>query len=65
MFDSAACYFIVCHPNTNDRVYLLRLDEKDERIVLTPYEKNIDVWRQLWRVIERRFVQFYYFSSKL
>lgn len=35
------------------RRQLALLDEKDERIVLTPYEKNIDVWRQLWRVIER------------
>lgn len=24
-----------------------------EGIVLTPYEKNLDFWRQLWRVIER------------
>lgn len=26
---------------------------EDEGVVLTPYEKNIEVWRQLWRVIER------------
>ncbi|XP_046332431.2 large subunit GTPase 1 homolog [Haliotis rufescens] len=24
-----------------------------EHIVMTPYEKNLDFWRQLWRVIER------------
>ncbi|CAG2214601.1 LSG1 [Mytilus edulis] len=24
-----------------------------EGIILTPYEKNLDFWRQLWRVIER------------
>ncbi|RUS69313.1 hypothetical protein EGW08_022930 [Elysia chlorotica] len=29
-----------------------RLEEKDH-IQLTPYEKNLDFWRQLWRVIER------------
>lgn len=27
--------------------------EDNERLVLTPFEKNIDIWRQLWRVIER------------
>ncbi len=30
----------------------LRLEE-DEKLVLTPFEKNIEVWRQLWRVLER------------
>lgn len=24
-----------------------------EGITLTPYEKNLEFWRQLWRVIER------------
>ena len=24
-----------------------------EGVTLTPYEKNLDFWRQLWRVIER------------
>lgn len=27
--------------------------ETDKRIRLTPYELNLDFWRQLWRVIER------------
>lgn len=27
--------------------------ESNEKLVLTPFEKNIEVWRQLWRVIER------------
>uniref|UniRef100_A0A453JKQ0 CP-type G domain-containing protein n=2 Tax=Aegilops tauschii subsp. strangulata TaxID=200361 RepID=A0A453JKQ0_AEGTS len=31
---------------------LARLEEND-KLVLTPFEKNIDIWRQLWRVIER------------
>uniref|UniRef100_A0ACD5W8W7 Uncharacterized protein n=2 Tax=Avena sativa TaxID=4498 RepID=A0ACD5W8W7_AVESA len=31
---------------------LARLEE-NEKIVLTPFEKNIDIWRQLWRVAER------------
>uniref|UniRef100_A0A0D9VWW5 CP-type G domain-containing protein n=1 Tax=Leersia perrieri TaxID=77586 RepID=A0A0D9VWW5_9ORYZ len=31
---------------------LARLEE-NEKLVLTPFEKNIDIWRQLWRVLER------------
>lgn len=27
--------------------------EDDEGLVLTPFEKNLEVWRQLWRVLER------------
>ncbi|KAI8064428.1 hypothetical protein BC940DRAFT_277199 [Gongronella butleri] len=27
--------------------------EDEEGLLLTPYEKNLEVWRQLWRVIER------------
>jgi hypothetical protein len=33
-------------------IHLCRLEEND-KIVLTPFEKNIDIWRQLWRVVER------------
>lgn len=29
-----------------------RLEENDS-LVLTPFEKNLDIWRQLWRVVER------------
>ncbi|KAK4255302.1 hypothetical protein QN277_008317 [Acacia crassicarpa] len=31
---------------------LVRLEE-NEKLVLTPFEKNLDIWRQLWRVLER------------
>jgi large subunit GTPase 1 len=31
---------------------LLRLQE-EEQLLLTPFERNIEVWRQLWRVLER------------
>ncbi|KAG9455311.1 hypothetical protein H6P81_008215 [Aristolochia fimbriata] len=31
---------------------LARLEE-NENLVLTPFEKNLDIWRQLWRVLER------------
>ncbi|GAV57876.1 MMR_HSR1 domain-containing protein [Cephalotus follicularis] len=31
---------------------LVRLEE-NENLVLTPFEKNLDIWRQLWRVVER------------
>ena len=27
--------------------------EATELLVLTPFEKNLEVWRQLWRVLER------------
>lgn len=27
--------------------------EENGKLVLTPFEKNLDIWRQLWRVIER------------
>ncbi|KAJ4826807.1 GTPase LSG1-2 [Turnera subulata] len=27
--------------------------EDNESLVLTPFEKNLDIWRQLWRVVER------------
>ncbi|RHW72641.1 GTP-binding protein [Trypanosoma brucei equiperdum] len=31
---------------------LAQLEEK-HKVVMTPYEKNLEVWRQLWRVTER------------
>ncbi|KAI8818060.1 uncharacterized protein EV422DRAFT_622247 [Fimicolochytrium jonesii] len=27
--------------------------EEDKGLIMTPYERNLEVWRQLWRVIER------------
>jgi len=27
--------------------------EEEQRVLLTPFEKNLEVWRQLWRVMER------------
>lgn len=33
---------------------LARVEEGDPRLVLTPFEKNLHFWRQLWRVIEKR-----------
>ncbi|KII94187.1 hypothetical protein PLICRDRAFT_695224 [Plicaturopsis crispa FD-325 SS-3] len=27
--------------------------QEDDKFLLTPFERNIEVWRQLWRVIER------------
>lgn len=32
---------------------LAQIEEKFYDIQITPYEKNIDVWRQLWRTIEK------------
>lgn len=31
----------------------LALLQEDEAILMTPYEKNLEFWRQLWRVVER------------
>uniref|UniRef100_A0A0D6QTU6 CP-type G domain-containing protein n=1 Tax=Araucaria cunninghamii TaxID=56994 RepID=A0A0D6QTU6_ARACU len=36
----------------NWRRSLVRLEE-NEKLIVTPFEKNIDIWRQLWRVLER------------
>lgn len=33
-------------------VMFFRLEE-NKKLVLTPFEKNLDIWRQLWRVVER------------
>ena len=27
--------------------------EEDDRLMVTPFEKNLEVWRQLWRVLEK------------
>lgn len=37
----------------NWRRDLAFLVESDDSLLLTPYERNLNVWRQLWRVIER------------
>ncbi|XP_005383243.2 PREDICTED: large subunit GTPase 1 homolog [Chinchilla lanigera] len=34
------------------RRQLVRLEE-EEKLILTPFERNLDFWRQFWRVIER------------
>lgn len=31
----------------------LALLQEKEKVLLTPYEKNLEFWRQLWRVVER------------
>jgi len=35
------------------RKSLAKIEETNYTIHITPYEKNIEVWKQLWRVIER------------
>ncbi|CEP64789.1 ribosome biogenesis GTPase LSG1 LALA0_S13e03048g [Lachancea lanzarotensis] len=37
----------------NWRRKLATLQESNEDLLLTPFERNIEVWRQLWRVTER------------
>jgi len=40
----------------NWRRELASLEEYYKEIVLTPFEKNLDVWKQLWHVIEKSHV---------
>ena len=42
--------------------------QENEYVILTPFEKNLEVWRQLWRVVERRWLLafiIHYFSLYL
>lgn len=32
----------------------LAMLQEEKGFLLTPYEKNLEFWRQLWRVVERR-----------
>lgn len=32
------------------------IEENNMRLAITPFEKNIEVWKQLWRVIEKSHV---------
>lgn len=34
-------------------MFYIRLQE-NENLIMTPFEKTLEFWRQLWRVIERR-----------
>ena len=29
--------------------------QEEHGLLLTPFERNLELWRQLWRVIERRY----------
>ena len=40
----------------HDWLARLKMFEQDTGVFLTPFERNIDVWRQLWRVLERSHV---------
>jgi large subunit GTPase 1 len=35
------------------RRYLAQSESTSQNLKITPFEKNLDVWRQLWRVIEK------------
>ncbi|CAD2093292.1 large subunit GTPase 1, putative [Plasmodium vinckei lentum] len=45
------------------RKLLSRVEEKEGYIV-TPYEKNIEYWKQLWRVIEKSHILFYIIDAR-
>ncbi|CRG95817.1 large ribosomal subunit associated GTPase, putative [Plasmodium gallinaceum] len=38
--------------------------EEREGYIVTPYEKNIEYWKQLWRVIEKSHVLFYIIDAR-
>jgi large subunit GTPase 1 len=35
------------------RKNLAKVEESNPDVMLTPFEKNIEVWKQLWRVVEK------------
>ncbi|XP_063056945.1 large subunit GTPase 1 homolog [Engraulis encrasicolus] len=47
----------VLQQNERDSFLLWRRElaqlEEEQKFILTPFERNLDFWRQLWRVIER------------
>jgi large subunit GTPase 1 len=43
---------ILLFAGSSDALVVSRLQERDN-FLLTPFERNIEVWRQLWRVLER------------
>ena len=51
----------------NWRRELATIEETYYNLHITPYEKNIEVWKQLWRVLEKSDVVvqvFIYFKKK-
>lgn len=40
------------------------LEEQSSHLKVTPFEKNIEVWRQLWRVMERSGIIFQIVDSR-
>lgn len=46
----ANCSTILFHGHSSEVFYRL---QEEEGLLLTPFERNLEVWRQLWRVIER------------
>ncbi|KEG03036.1 hypothetical protein YYE_01967 [Plasmodium vinckei vinckei] len=43
---------------------LLSQVEEIEGYIVTPYEKNIEYWKQLWRVIEKSHILFYIIDAR-
>ena len=37
----------------NWRRDLAQVEENNVNLAITPFEKNVEVWKQLWRVIEK------------
>ena len=35
------------------RADIATMEQNNVTLAITPFEKNVDIWRQLWRVIEK------------
>ena len=35
------------------RADVASMEQNNVNLAITPFEKNVDIWRQLWRVIEK------------
>jgi hypothetical protein len=45
-------HYVLCVSSLG-RCRQLAVLEEEEELLLTPFERNLEVWRQLWRVLER------------
>lgn len=48
------CAFCLTYTKYDVFTLFYRSLEEEKKLILTPFERNLEFWRQLWRVIERR-----------
>ncbi|XP_042314501.1 large subunit GTPase 1 homolog [Sceloporus undulatus] len=49
---SGGCWLVSVEEPIEQRVAAVGLED-EQKLLLTPFERNLDFWRQLWRVLER------------